>query len=148
MAFRLTTFLSGISHVRGLKQSQRAWSAPSFKFFDRVCQRYKTGCMSKRIVQATCLVCTVIAFSLTVFISGISRLRGLKQSSNSSNVPDLHPPFKLFDQVYKRYKPGYRSQRIVQATCLVCTVHGIQFDLVYQRYKPRARSETILTCLV
>ena len=33
-AFSLTTFISGISHVRGLKQSQRAWSAPSFKLLN------------------------------------------------------------------------------------------------------------------
>jgi len=55
----------------------------------------------------------------------------------------------LHSNCYTAFISGLnRYQPIVQATCLVCTVHGIQFDRVYQRCKPRARAQTILTSLV
>ena len=42
-----------------------------------------------------------MAFSLTAFISGISRMRGHKQWSKNRNVPSVHPSFKRFYLVYQ-----------------------------------------------
>ena len=74
--------------MRSLKQSSNnrnlSSRTPSFKLFDRVHLRFKPGSRYQRIVRATCLVCIFHLNCLIALMSGVSRVRGVKQSQRAS----------------------------------------------------------------